>query len=361
MKKVIKPIIYVCAILVVSLIRTFLCSWEVAIYDAGVEGSGYGNFGQLSGNSYIEQSFSCEMNGLEGVQVQPVTFEQTDNGSMTFTYTGLSASARYYYGTSYTFNPSTRSYTLSGDLHSGTLSSDEVGYYTCFSTSSTASCQRLFYTTRYASSTSMVVSARAYGTTSVANSVENVNNSTMKTYLDNWYQNNLSDVDDKISKDATFCNNRTKSTYNSGTYNNAGYGINPTIYGYERMYKWTSQGKLGPTLACETNDTFSVNRGNGELTYPIGLITADEANMAGGITGSVNSLYYLYSGTTYWTMSPSNFHYGFYAVELDVTSTGAVHYNRTSAGYGVRPVINLDTSKITFTGSGTMQDPYVIA
>ena len=46
----------------------------------------------------------------------------------------------------------------------------------------------------------MVVSARAYGTTSVANSVENVNNSTMKTYLDNWYQNNLSDVDDKISK-----------------------------------------------------------------------------------------------------------------------------------------------------------------
>ena len=289
-------------------------------------------------------------------------FEQTDSGSMTFTYTGLSASARYYYGTSYTFNPSTRSYTLSGDLHSGTLSSDQVGYYTCFSTSSTASCQRLFYTTRYASSTSMVVSARAYGTTSVANSVENVNNSTMKTYLDNWYQNNLSDVDDKISKDATFCNNRTKSTYNSGTYNNAGYGINPTIYGYERMYNWTSQGKLGPTLACETNDTFSVNRGNGELTYPIGLITADEANMAGGITGSVNSLYYLYSGTTYWTMSPSYFYSWFDARAFYVYSTGAVEgYNYTSNGYGVRPVINLNTDNLTFTGSGTAQDPFVVS
>ena len=175
------------------------------------------------------------------------------------------------------------------------------------------------------------------------------------------YQNNLSDVDDKISKDATFCNNRTKSTYNSGTYNNAGYGINPTIYGYERMYKWTSQGKLGPTLACETNDTFSVNRGNGELTYPIGLITADEANMAGGITGSVNSLYYLYSGTTYWTMSPSHFGLWFSADEFSVYSTGGVGDSSAGIGYGVRPVINLNTDNLTFTGSGTAQDPFVVS
>ena len=84
MKKVIKPIIYVGAILVISLIRTFLCSWETAIYDAGVEGNGYGNFGQMSGNSYIEQSFYCEMDGLEGVQVQPVTFKRTDNGTLIY-------------------------------------------------------------------------------------------------------------------------------------------------------------------------------------------------------------------------------------------------------------------------------------
>ena len=183
----------------------------------------------------------------------------------------------------------------------------------------------------------------------------------MKTYLDNWYQNNLSDVDDKISKDATYCNNRTKSTYNSGTYNNAGYGINPTIYGYERIWSWRSTGKMAPTLMCETNDSFSVNRGNGELTYPIGLITGDEVNMAGGISGSVNSLYYLYSGTTYWTMSPSTFVYWFVARELGVNSAGAVVNSDTSNGYGVRPVINLNTDNLTLTGSGTMQDPYVVS
>lgn len=84
MKKVIKPIIYTCIILAISLIRTFLCSWETAIYDTGVEGDRYGNFGQLSGNSYIEQSFYCELNGLEGVQVQPVTFKRTENGTLRY-------------------------------------------------------------------------------------------------------------------------------------------------------------------------------------------------------------------------------------------------------------------------------------
>ena len=39
---------------------------------------------------------------------------------------------------------------------------------------------------------------------------------------------------------------------------------------------------------------------------------------------------------------------------------GINHYNQINSGYGVRPVINLDSSKITFNGTGTMQDPYVI-
>ncbi len=307
-------------------------------------------------NSYIND------NAYVGYMYGDVNnFEQTDSGSVTFTYTGLSSSARYYYGTDYTFNESTRSYTLSGDLHNGTLSSSQVGYYTCFSTSSTASCQRLFYTTRYASSTSMVVSARGYGSTSLEGAHANVTDSTMKTYLDSWYSSNLSNLDDKISKDAVFCNNRNKSSKNSGTYTNTGYGITPTIYGYERFWNWASQGKLDPTLMCETNDSFSVNRGNKKLTYPVGLITADEVNIAGGMTGMVNSLYYLYTGTTYWTMSPSYFSNWFNALEMLVDSSGALGSNGTSNAYGVRPVINLNADNLTVTGSGTMEDPFVVS
>ena len=93
----------------------------------------------------------------------------------------------------------------------------------------------------------------------------------------------------------------------------------------------------------------------------IGLIIADEVNMAGGRAGAQNRLYYLYSGATYWTMSPSHFSDWFSAVELYVTPAGEIAYSPVHNGYGVRPVINIDPSKITFTGTGTMQDPYVIA
>ena len=188
-------------------------------------------------------------------------------------------------------------------------------------------------------------------------------NSTIKDYLDNWYKNNLNSYTDKISKDTIFCNNRNTSNKTSGTYNNAGYGMNPTVYGYERYINYASQGILGPTLSCSLNDSFSVSssKGNGKLTYPVGLITLDEILMSGGIYGSANTLYYLYSGQNYWTMSPSYFNSWFFAHEAYVASSGVLDRSGTWDSRGVRPVINIDPDKITFTGNGTMQDPYVIS
>lgn len=84
MKKAIKPIIYICIILLISGLRTFVCSWEISIYDTEIESDGYGSFGQMSGNAYIEQRFFCELDGLEGVLVQPVTFNRTENGTLTY-------------------------------------------------------------------------------------------------------------------------------------------------------------------------------------------------------------------------------------------------------------------------------------
>ena len=333
------------------------------IYDgtsahANGEASSNRQIGTSAFNSYLND------NAYVGYMYGDVNnFTETDSGDMTFNYTGLSSSAKYYFGTDYTLDEKTKSFKLSGDLHTGTLSNDEVGYYTCFSTSSTASCQRLFYTTKYNSSTSMTVKAKGYGSTSIEDAHSNVTNSTMKTYLDNWYQNNLSSYSDKISNEAIFCNNRNKSSKASGTYNNAGYGINPTIYGYERFINWASQGKLGPTLMCDIADSFSVSntKGNGDLDYSVGLITADEVNMAGGINGSVNSLYYLYTGTTYWTMSPSRFFDWFLAYEMYVRATGELAHYSTWNARGARPVINLGADNLTVTGSGTKEDPFVVS
>ena len=294
----------------------------------------------------------------------PSNFVETNSGSASFTYnSGLSATSKYYFGTSYTLDKNGRGYKVSGDLVQGTIASDKVGYYTCFSTNKDATCQKLFYTLKYNSSTSMNVSALGYGTTSKEQSQSNDVNSTMKNYLENWYKNNLNSYTDKISKDTIFCNNRNISNKTNGTYNNAGYGLNPTIYGYERYINWASQGKLGPDLSCQLNDSFNVEgtNGNEKLTYPVGLITLDEVLMSGGINGSANTLYYLYSGQNYWTMSPSSFNNWFIAYEARVTSSGELGVDWTRGGYGVRPVVNLDSDNLTFTGNGTVSDPYVIS
>ena len=210
--------------------------------------------------------------------------------------------------------------------------------------------------------TTLRVKGISYSSTSYETAHKNEVNSTMKTYLDNWYDKNLTSYTDKMSNEAVYCNNRVPSTTKTSTYTNEGYGINPTIYGYEKFWDWSGT-KKGPNLVCEQkNDTFSVSSttGNGMLDKPIGLITADEVNMAGGRTSAQNRLYYLYSGTYYWTMSPSYFYNWFIALDFNVASLGNLAHGRVNSGYGVRPVISLDSSKFKFTGTGTMQDPYVI-
>ena len=324
--------------------------------------------GESSSNRQVgTQAFNSYVNDNTYVgymYANPDNFVETNSGSASFTYnSGLSATSKYYFGTSYTLDKNGRGYKVSGDIIQGTIASDKVGYYTCFSTNKDATCQRLFYTLKYNSSTSMNVSVLGYGTTSKEQAQSNDANSTMKNYLDNWYKNNLNSYADKLSDSTIFCNNRNISNKTNGTYNNAGYGLNPTIYGYERYNNWASQGKLGPDLSCQLNDSFNVEgtNGNEKLTYPVGLITLDEVLMSGGINGSANTLYYLYSGQNYWTMSPSYSDNWFYVLVANVTSSGVLAHYSTWDVYGVRPVINIDPSKIEFSGNGTMQDPYVLS
>ena len=286
-----------------------------------------------------------------------------------FTYSGLSATAKYYFGTEYTFDKNNNAFKLSGTLEAMTLSEYNKKHandklYTLFSTSASSTSQRMNHVDNYVSPTSMNVKAVEYASTSLENAISNTTNSTMKNYLENWYNNNLSSYTDKIAINSSFCNDREISTKKSGSYQNSGYGAVPTIYGYERFYSWYGR-VTGPRLTCSNvNDKFTTTNstiGNKKLTRPIGLITADEVNMAGARTSYKNQLFYLYTGTYYWTMSPSYFSSNGYALELCVTSTGELSaWGNVNYGYGVRPVINLDSSNLQFTGSGTKEDPYVI-
>ena len=265
----------------------------------------------------------------------------------------LSSTTKYYFGTSYITDKNTMQFKLSGDIKQGTIGNDKVGYYTCFSTNKDASCQELYYTTYYSLPTTMGVKTYSFGTTSRDDALSNVNDSSIKAYVDNWYKNNLNDYTDKLSKTTYFCNDRRITS-------GLGYGMSLTNY---QPLTRVKNGKID--LTCpQTVDKFTVSSetGNGDLTYPIGIITADEIMIAGGKYNSSNTLYYLYNGTLYWTMSPVHLNTWIYTRTITVESTGQLRATGDNwSNYGVRPVINIDPSKITFSGNGTISDPYILS
>ena len=188
--------------------------------------------------------------------------------------------------------------------------------------------------------------------------------SNIKKYLDSWYRQNILDKGyaDYIA-DSGFCNDRSLSTDNNNGDGVSTSGRTTYYGGYQRYYNLQT-----PSLVCpnESNDLFttsSSDKGNKELTYPIGLITVDELALSGYANNYLNKSAYTYSSSTYWTMSPSYFDVGYSAaIELTLYSEGYVDQWRwvTAGWVGVRAVINLKSDTQISGGIGTANDPYTI-
>lgn len=209
--------------------------------------------------------------------------------------------------------------------------------------------------------------------TSAIQAQSNVESSNIKTKLENWYKTNIVDKGyNEYVADRIFCNDREVETdlahANNGSYSSYStnaFGTNKALFkpGSRVGYAVTSP---NPSFKCsQTGDAFTRDEanGNGALTYPVGLITADEATAAGsGINDTINKNYYLYKGAKYWTMSPSNgLNSGGYAIVFYIGSNGEVSTNsgNVNASGGIAPVINLNTRYfLTFTGNGTVSNPY---
>lgn len=195
------------------------------------------------------------------------------------------------------------------------------------------------------------------GASTYAETHANTNNSTIKTYLDTWYENNIKGTaNEQYIADNIFCNDRSLASNSTGT----GAGKSITSYRWYNRAGTMQNSKM--MLTCpQKNDAFTVNdttKGNGALTYSIGLLTADEVALAGGWSSS-NYNYYLYSGQNYWLASPSNIggFYRFSAFECSVDSTGNLFNYAVYNSVGARPVLNL-SSEILKNGNGTASDPY---
>ena len=206
-----------------------------------------------------------------------------------------------------------------------------------------------------------------YGTSgSLENNRLNTNNSAIKTYIDNWYKNNLTAYTKYLSNDAVYCNDRELapgSTYNTGN----------------TSFSYATKGRLNtnktPTYNCTNiKDAFSGSNSEAKLTYPIGLMTADEIAYAGGkeftILPSPYAWYYLNSAggsitgsTIWWSLSPFGWSgsYSTVWVVFGSSNPGYLSYTRVNdTSYGVRPAISLKSCIKYSTGNGAPETPYEI-
>ena len=173
--------------------------------------------------------------------------------------------------------------------------------------------------------------------------------STIMTTLNNWYNSNLASYEeDYIDTGAGFCSDRNLQSGSwsaTGSHNYAAYG---------RLY---NKGSESASLQCSDVDILSQD--NGRLPNPIGLVTADEAALA-GVTWNNQKESYLNTGQTYWTMSPFDFFSGYadvFSVTLNgILASGVVDWTVP----GVRPVINLKADTPILSGDGSSETPFVI-
>ena len=185
----------------------------------------------------------------------------------------------------------------------------------------------------------------------------NVKESNAKVKIDAWYKTNMTSYTSKL-EDSGFCNDRTYYNFNSS-------GWNKDYSNYDKWLYFSSVQRLSNrklSLVCPRQlDKFSVstNNGNGALTYPVGMITAEEMAYAGAVIWQTNTSYYLYNGVNTWSFSPSIFN-AWTAVEFTLYSSGNVGINYVADSLGGRPVVSLKQGIAVVSGSGTSSSPYVI-
>ncbi len=229
-------------------------------------------------------------------------------------------------------------------------------HYTCFNESGV--CNEVYYINYATNSTAYYI--RLNNGEKVEDAINlmlgssdiNVNkkDSIIKGIVDSWYRDNLINYSAYLD-DSVYCNERDINSI--GSWNPIGGSVTSTNTNLMFMSNFRS----GTSITCNRDlDKFSVgNSGNGNLTYPVGLLSYYEANLIGSSA--------LRTGTSFWTMSPAYFKgtdfsyesYGWY-----VFNTGDLDHDLVNASYGVRPVITLIKDIEYKSGDGTAKNPYVI-
>ena len=259
------------------------------------------------------------------------------------------------YGSSFTYDNSTNTYTLSGTTEDITYwynQYDQISdfHYTCWNM--TGTCNTLSYI--YYASTG----AALYFNLNDGNDIndlliemlsnDNVNryNSSIKGIIDTWYKQNLLSKTSML-EDSVSCNNRTIT--NPENWNSISAPARSLL-----KFKYYIN---STDISClNITDQFALSNDKAKLIYPIGLISAEEFYNIGKTPVAYNLNK---TGFIYWVNSPLSFDVSYSSVG-NVDASGSLFKSYTSQSYGIRPSISLKNS-ITFSGGdGSETNPWVV-
>lgn len=326
-------------------------------------------------------------------------------GDDTMTATGVkynsSASNLSYFGYSYDLGGHALSYMTNANITDGMVFANDVSYiddhyvlsndryvkdsnfaaerdtvlkthhYTCFKVNGTE-CDTVRYVYMTRSSVMFYVALKNSEKIEdvIADDVTNeanTNKSIVHTTVDNWYRDNMTAYTNSL-EDTVWCNDR--SLYDVGGWgkNNDVLEISGEQDGkmvFNANYRVYIAGQPGLNCANK-NDAFTVNdevNGNGDLDYPVGLMTLDEAVLAGFSWYKYDSVSdnYLNNGKGWWLMSPSlvSANSVYVGVAYSVVDNVTPVYVSNGLG-GVRPMISLKSGLRILSGEGTSSKPFII-
>ena len=263
----------------------------------------------------------------------------TDNGS------------NYVFGKSFTYNGS---YSLSDTttIHSDNWATKKTTvnnyHYTCLSSGTT--CSSIYYVSYINNGTAYYITLTngksvndALNEMLYADDV-NKDDSTIKNYIDKWYENNLKGKYDDKLEDTVFCNDRRILDLNGWTPN----GGDTTS---SLLFKNGSTNNKSLVCTNET-DSFSMSNPKANLNYPIGLLSMPELRLAG-----FGNSHYFNNEQRVWLASPIGFS-DFTAVGM-TNSVDFVGSNVFRLG-GVRPSVSLKPKTYFSSGDGSFTNPFVI-
>ena len=305
---------------------------------------------------------SCNNTGTDS-QIGTSNFKEGDNSlayvgymynkNKVYPYSvkDMSSQSNIVFGNSFTYTNGT--YTLKDTKTVATWSNGyntiNNNHYTCMTTGTTCSSIYYVYYTSPLDAYYITLTAGksvndALNEMLYANDV-NKNDSTIKAYIDSWYEYNIKDKYDNKLEDTVFCNDRRILNLN---------GWNPNGGDTAYFLQFKNNNTSNKSLVCANEkDRFSMSNPKAKLKHPIGLLSVPELSLAG-----YGSSHYFNNGQRVWLASPYSYFYS--NALVGIADSGGLAYNGVGSSLGVRPSVSLKPKTYFSSGDGSFTNPFVI-